>query len=85
MATADQLTNTRLPVAWHVSTRSGNGSGNCVEAGPVLDGSGRFAVRDTKDRSGPILLYPAIGWTTFIASLRTTQFNQARLTARTTC
>lgn len=57
-------------VAWHVSTRSGNGSGNCVEAGPVLDNSGRVAVRDSKDRTGPVLLYPGDRWTSFLAALK---------------
>ncbi|SCL15763.1 DUF397 domain-containing protein [Micromonospora inyonensis] len=57
-------------VAWHVSTRSGNGGGNCVEAGPVLDGSRRVAVRDSKDRSGPVLVYSATAWTAFVAGLR---------------
>lgn len=57
-------------VAWHVSTRSGNGGGNCVEAGPVLDGSRRVAVRDSKDRSGPILVYSAASWTGFLTGLR---------------
>ena len=70
MASIDRLTSTGLPVAWHVSTRSGSGGGNCVEAGPVLDGSGRVAVRDSKDRSGPILTYPGASWTNFLASLR---------------
>ena len=58
------------PVAWHVSTRSGSGGGNCVEAGPVLDGSGRVAVRDTYDRQGPVLLYPSTGWTAFVSAIR---------------
>ncbi|WFE37577.1 DUF397 domain-containing protein [Micromonospora sp. WMMD998] len=71
MASIDGLTSTGLPVAWHVSTRSGSGGGNCVEAGPVLDGSGRFAVRDSKDRSGPTLIFSAAGWTTFLIGLRT--------------
>ncbi|MGC4808320.1 DUF397 domain-containing protein [Micromonospora sp. DT233] len=71
MASIDRLTSTGLPVAWHVSTRSGNGGGNCVEAGPVLDGSGRFAVRDSKDRSGPVLVYAATDWRTFLTGLRT--------------
>ena len=70
MATVDQPADTGLPVAWHVSTRSGSGGGNCVEAGPVLDGSGRFAVRDSKDRNGPLLLYPAPGWAAFVTGLR---------------
>nr|MDT0663113.1 DUF397 domain-containing protein [Micromonospora sp. DSM 115978] len=69
MATASDPANAVIAVAWHVSTRSGNGDGNCVEAGPVLDGSGRVAVRDTKDRGGPTLTYPAANWTTFLTAL----------------
>jgi hypothetical protein len=61
-------------VAWHVSTRSGNGDANCVEAGPVLDGSGRVAVRDSKDRTGPFLLYPAPGWAAFLDGLHAGRF-----------
>jgi hypothetical protein len=61
-------------VAWHISARSEGGSGNCVEAGPVLDGSGRVAVRDTHDRQGPILLYPSTGWTAFLAAIRSGHF-----------
>lgn len=60
----------RAPVDWRISTRSGNGGGNCVEAGPVLDGSRRVAVRDSKDRSGPILVYSAASWTGFLTGLR---------------
>jgi hypothetical protein len=41
-----------------------------VEAGPVLDGSGRVAVRDTYDRQGPVLLYPSTGWTAFVSAIR---------------
>ncbi len=69
MATADRSTHTGLPVAWHVSTRSGNGDGNCVEAGPVLDGSRRYAVRDSKDRTGPTLIFPATSWIAFLAAI----------------
>ncbi|MDG4834495.1 DUF397 domain-containing protein [Solwaraspora sp. WMMD1047] len=57
-------------VAWHVSSRSEGGSGNCVEAGPVLDGSGRVAVRDTYDRGGPVLVYRSAGWTAFLTAVR---------------
>ncbi|ABP56997.1 DUF397 domain-containing protein [Salinispora tropica] len=58
------------PVDWRISTRSGNGGGNCVEAGPVLDGSRRVAVRDSKDRSGPVLGFSATSWTDFLTGLR---------------
>ncbi|WP_018588637.1 DUF397 domain-containing protein [Salinispora arenicola] len=57
-------------VAWHVSTHSGSGGGDCVEAGLALDGSRRVAVRDSKDRSGPILVYSAASWTGFLTGLR---------------
>ena len=62
--------STATEVAWHVSTRSGSADGNCVEAGPVLDGSGRIAVRDSKDRNGPILVYGTTGWTAFLTTLK---------------
>lgn len=71
MATHDAARAVALPeVAWHVSTRSGNGDGNCVEAGPVLDGSARVAVRDSKDRGGPVLLYADGQWAGFLAALK---------------
>ncbi|MEU8180939.1 DUF397 domain-containing protein [Micromonospora sp. NPDC049044] len=57
-------------VAWHVSTRSPDNGGNCVEAGPVLDGSGRVAVRDSKDRAAATLVYGAAGWTAFVAGVK---------------
>ncbi|MEN3614961.1 DUF397 domain-containing protein [Plantactinospora sp. ZYX-F-223] len=71
MATHDAVRAVALPeVAWHVSTRSGNGDGNCVEAGPVLDSSGRVAVRDSKDRGGPVLVYRGAGWAAFLGAVR---------------
>ncbi|MEO3815421.1 DUF397 domain-containing protein [Plantactinospora sp. B24E8] len=71
MATQHAARAVALPeVAWHVSTRSGSGSGNCVEAGPVLDTSGRVAVRDSMDRTGPVLLHPGDRWTSFLAALK---------------
>lgn len=71
MAATGVTTATMLPaVGWHVSTKSDGGSGNCVEAGPVLDGSGRFAVRDSHDREGPVLVFGATSWAAFTAGLR---------------
>lgn len=35
-------------IAWHISTKSDSNGGSCVEAGPLLDGSGRVAVRHSK-------------------------------------
>ncbi|HEX5540687.1 MAG TPA: DUF397 domain-containing protein [Micromonospora sp.] len=67
----NEAVDSALPeVAWHVSTKSDGGSGNCVEAGPVLDGSGRVAVRDSKDRTGVVMIYSATDWATFLTALK---------------
>jgi hypothetical protein len=41
-------------VRWHISTRSSSGGGNCVEAGPLNDGTGRVALppKTTNSTSG---------------------------------
>ena len=61
-------------VAWHISTKSANGGGNCVEAGPVLDDSGRVAVRHSRRPDGDVLLYGAAEWTAFLADVKTGRF-----------
>jgi hypothetical protein len=63
--------NEALPaVAWHISTRSNSNGGSCVEAGPVLDGSGRVAVRDSKDRPAATLVYRLSSWTAFVNGVK---------------
>jgi hypothetical protein len=63
--------NEALPaVAWHISTRSNSNGGSCVEAGPVLDGSGRVAVRDSKDRAAATLVYGDSDWTAFVNGVK---------------
>lgn len=52
-------------VAWHISTHSQNADANCVEAGPVLDGSGRVAVRDSTRRRAGTLTLGDTAWRTF--------------------
>jgi hypothetical protein len=52
---------------WRTSSRSGNSG--CVEvaldaATPVV------AVRDSKDRSGPVLAFPSTTWQGFVAAIR---------------
>ncbi|MDW5329417.1 DUF397 domain-containing protein [Plantactinospora sp. KLBMP9567] len=52
---------------WRTSSYSG-ANGNCVE---VADNLGAVvAVRDSKDRSGPVLTFRPAAWTAFTASLR---------------
>jgi uncharacterized protein DUF397 len=51
---------------WRKSTRS-SGNGNCVEFADLGDS---VAVRDTKDRSGPVLQFTAASWRAFIAGTK---------------
>ncbi|MDM4718355.1 DUF397 domain-containing protein [Micromonospora sp. WMMA1363] len=50
---------------WRISSRS-VGNGNCVEVARV---DGRIAVRDSKDRRGPVLAFPLPAWRTFVSGI----------------
>ncbi|WDZ82133.1 DUF397 domain-containing protein [Micromonospora cathayae] len=50
---------------WHTSTRS-SGNGNCVEVAGV---DARVAVRDSKDRGGPVLAFDRSAWHAFVAGI----------------
>ncbi|HEX5494061.1 MAG TPA: DUF397 domain-containing protein [Mycobacteriales bacterium] len=63
--------NASTGVAWHVSSNSSNTGGNCVEAGRLTDGSGRVAVRHSKHRTGPTLVYTREQWTIFLTAVKT--------------
>lgn len=56
---------------WHKSTRS-SGNGNCVEVA-ILDRE--IAVRDTKDRSGPVLQFTPVQWSAFVAGTKNGDFD----------
>lgn len=57
---------------WRKSTRSGyNG---CVEVAFV---DGHVAIRDSKDRQGPVLLFTAAEWRAFLAGTRDGEFDRA--------
>ncbi|MFI6847653.1 DUF397 domain-containing protein [Kitasatospora sp. NPDC050467] len=58
-------------VAWVKSSYSQQG-GNCVEVAPGF--SGLAPVRDSKDPSGPALVFPAEAWQSFIAGVRAGEF-----------
>jgi hypothetical protein len=59
---------------WRKATRSG-GNG-CVEVGLV---DGQIAVRDSKDREGPVLLFTANEWEAFLGGARDGEFELPRL------
>lgn len=49
--------------AWRKATASGGTGGDCVEVAPLSQG--RVAVRDSKNRSGPVLVFTASEWAAF--------------------
>ncbi|MFJ4919948.1 DUF397 domain-containing protein [Streptomyces sp. NPDC088725] len=51
---------------WHKSTCSGNNNG-CVERGVLR--SGRQAVRDTKGRTRPAVVFSPTAWQAFVSAV----------------
>ncbi|MFB8204111.1 DUF397 domain-containing protein [Kitasatospora purpeofusca] len=59
------------PMSWQKSSYSGNG-GNCVEIAP--DFVDLLSVRDSKDPSGPVLVFPSEAWRSFVAGVQAGEF-----------
>ncbi|MEU4561009.1 DUF397 domain-containing protein [Actinoplanes sp. NPDC023936] len=60
---------------WRKSSRSnGCGGNNCVE---VAELTGQVAVRDSKDRQGPVLIFTSAEWQAFLAGVRDGEFDLA--------
>jgi hypothetical protein len=55
---------------WRTSTYSNNGA--CVEVAYI---DGRAAVRDSKDRQGPVLVFTPTEWEAFVKGVRDGQFD----------
>ncbi|MFE9960334.1 DUF397 domain-containing protein [Micromonospora sp. NPDC005299] len=49
---------------WRKSTRSSGNQGDCVEVADNLPGM--VAVRDSKDRGGPVLTFTPLSWAAFV-------------------
>lgn len=69
-----QLAHAELAAAtWRKASRSnGNGGNNCVEVAFLDTG---VAVRDSKDRSGPALMFTTAEWTAFVDSAKEGEFD----------
>ena len=65
----------REHVAWHISSFSPNGGGNCVEAGPLADGTDRVAVRYSHRPDAEVILYTRAEGEAFLADVRNGEFN----------
>lgn len=64
-----------VDAAWHISTFSADGGATCVEAGPLNDGSGRVAVRHSKEPDGAVFVYTRQQWDDFLADVKDGKFN----------
>ncbi len=60
------------PAMWCKSARSNNG-GACVEVARNLPGV--VAVRDSKHRDGPVLIFAPHDWQSFVDGAKARQFN----------
>jgi hypothetical protein len=61
-----------LDETWRKSTRSST-NGSCVE---VRQLSSAVQVRDTKDRTGPVLSFPTDAWQGFVAGVHNGEFDR---------
>jgi Domain of unknown function (DUF397) len=53
---------------WRTASYSSNGGGECVE---VAGHGNRVLVRDTQDRSGPVLRFSPAAWHRFAGQVKT--------------
>ena len=59
---------------WFKSSRS-SGNGQCVEVNHDVDGRGSIGVRDSKNRSGPVLVFTRGEWLAFLAGAKDDEFD----------
>jgi len=65
----------RVGAAWHISTFSANGGAQCVEAGPLADGSERVAVRHSRRPDAEVIVYTRGEWEAFVRGVRAGEFD----------
>lgn len=70
--TAKGLTVDLTSAVWRKSTRSGPYTDNCVEVAFV---DGAIAVRDSKNPTGPVLLFTAGEWDAFVDGAKDGEFD----------
>lgn len=69
MRSDHDVTTTLAVATWRKSSYSGGSGGDCVE---MSDGllPGAVPVRDSRRRSGPVIVVPAGAWTAFVGAVR---------------
>ncbi|MBA0050068.1 DUF397 domain-containing protein [Streptomyces sp. AJS327] len=69
----DHINNASTLHGWRKSSHSNTNSGSCVE---IIDGHPRgIPVRDSKTPSGPALVIPTTGWSTFVTAIKGGEFD----------
>jgi hypothetical protein len=58
---------------WRKSTRSGSNGGSCVEVADNMPGV--VAVRDSKDKTGPVLAFNRVEWAAFVTAVKNGEFD----------
>ncbi|MFD7903962.1 DUF397 domain-containing protein [Kitasatospora sp. NPDC059747] len=61
-------------LTWRKSSYSGTNGGDCIEV--ATGGAGGVPVRDSKDPQGPVLVFPAPAWASFLSGLQTGDFSE---------
>jgi hypothetical protein len=75
MSTPQELSyGERASIAWRVSRHTGS-TGDCVEVGPLADGTGRVAVRHSHHPDDDLIVYTAAEWAAFTAGVRDGEFD----------
>ncbi|MFI6709335.1 DUF397 domain-containing protein [Nonomuraea sp. NPDC050478] len=69
----DELTRELDTAVWRKSTRSGPDGGNCVEVAELS--GGRRGVRDSKNPTGPALIFTLGEWAAFISGVKDGEFD----------
>ena len=60
------------PLRWRKS-RASNPTGSCVEIAELPDGG--IAVRNSRDKQGPVLIYSRVAIATFLAAVKDGEFD----------
>jgi hypothetical protein len=64
--------NASVNTPWRKSTRSGGNGGQCVE---VRTHDGRIQVRDSKNPTGPVLVFTPAEWDAFVGGAKDGEFD----------
>ena len=62
-----------LSPTWRKAAASNASGGTCVELAPLPDGG--VAMRDSKDKNGPVLRFTHSQWTAFVEDMATGEFD----------